>query len=162
MHSSLKCNQDARLDGVRIGADVPHGRTHGTHSTWSDGKRWPTVWRCGDSELSEGSSRAWSLTSVLPTTGLGQAATCRDTGVIPFFGSDQSDGRRSLEVHSWTGLGPFVPIFSTGTWGPVVNDAAKSSDLESWTLVTWGPWGCPHVLGRWSCLATTVPTRQGS
>ncbi len=121
--------------------------------------------RCGDVEIRSylrDQAGAWSLTSVLPTTGLGQAATCRDTGVIPFFGSDQSDGRRSLEVHSWTGLGPFVPIFSTGTWGPVVNDAAKSSDLESWTLVTWGPWGCPHVLGRWSCLATTVPTRQGS
>jgi len=29
MHSSLRWNQGARLDGVRIGAVVPHGRTHG-------------------------------------------------------------------------------------------------------------------------------------
>ena len=39
------------IGGGRIGAVVPHGRTHGTHATWSDGKRRPTARRCGDSEL---------------------------------------------------------------------------------------------------------------
>ena len=52
VHSSLRCNQGARLDGVRTRAVVPHGRTHGTDPTWRDGQRRPTARRCGDSELS--------------------------------------------------------------------------------------------------------------
>jgi len=57
LHSSLRCNQNARLDSVRTGAVVPHGRTHGTHSTRRDGKRRPTARRCGDSELPSGCCR---------------------------------------------------------------------------------------------------------
>ena len=49
MHNTFRRHQGARLDGVRTGAVVPHGRTHSTHSTWSDGKRRPTARRRGDS-----------------------------------------------------------------------------------------------------------------
>ena len=40
---SLGCNQGTRLDGVRIGAVVPKGRTRRAHTTRSDGKRRPTA-----------------------------------------------------------------------------------------------------------------------
>jgi hypothetical protein len=61
VHSALRCNQGARLHGVRTGAVVPHGRTHGTDPTWRDGQRGPTARRCGDSELSPQSGRSRSL-----------------------------------------------------------------------------------------------------
>ena len=58
----------------------------------SHGKRRPTARRCGGPPLSPGSGRrpgagAWSLTSALPMTGLGQAATCSEwVPLAPFSG----------------------------------------------------------------------------
>ena len=45
MHSSLRCNQGARLDGVCPRPSLPHGWTHGLHPEISPSKRGPTA--CG-------------------------------------------------------------------------------------------------------------------
>ncbi len=49
VHSSLRCNQGARLDGECARAVVPHGRTRRAHRARSHGKRRPTarMWRFG-------------------------------------------------------------------------------------------------------------------
>ena len=57
VHSSLRCNQGARLDGECARAVVPHGRTHCPHSTWRDGQRRPTARRRGGPQLSSRSGR---------------------------------------------------------------------------------------------------------
>ena len=48
VHSSLRCNQGARLDGVCPWPSLPHSRTHGPHPLRSHGKRGPTALRRGD------------------------------------------------------------------------------------------------------------------
>ena len=47
VHSSLRCNQGARLDGECARAVVPHARTRRAHTARSDCKRRPTARRCG-------------------------------------------------------------------------------------------------------------------
>ena len=56
MHSSLRCNQGARLDGVCHGPPVPHGRTHCPHAARRNGKRRPMTLRRGDPHLPSGPS----------------------------------------------------------------------------------------------------------
>ena len=56
VHSSLRCNKGARLDGKRARAVVPYGRTLGQNTARRHGQRRSTAWRCGGEELPEGSS----------------------------------------------------------------------------------------------------------
>jgi len=79
VHSSLRCNQGARLDGVCPWSSLPDSGTLGPHPEWRYGQRGPTArWRSAITSGTRLAAGAWSSTSASPMTVMGVAATpCR-------------------------------------------------------------------------------------
>jgi len=79
LHSSLRCNQGARRDGVFPRPHVPHGRTHGPHAALRKPQaqaHGAATWRSATTFGTKRAAGAWSLTCPSRTTGLAQVATC--------------------------------------------------------------------------------------
>ena len=81
LHSSLRCNESARLDGLCPWPPVSHGLSQFGHNTGSRPAQanGAATWRSAAIFETKGAAGAWSSSSASPITALAHQATCTRT-----------------------------------------------------------------------------------